>query len=225
MKKITTLICLALVSLFSSGFSQCAALFEVSGATSSVFCSVSGSSQIPITVAALGTDSLTITNLVALGDNYKAVLFCGNDSFYVFRQVSNGRELEATGRRVSSIVAMNITEYDTATGNVTQSCSGTYTAPPVSIDPSQAVQPLMSVSPNPMGDRSRVILRSDIIDPAAFTLQLLDLNGSIVHKIDQLPGYNFEISPAGLSQGLYFFQLIEDGKVVESGKLLKYQAR
>ena len=225
MKKIAFLICLALVTLSSNTYSQCAALFEVSSATSTVFCGTTGSSQLPITVAALGNDSLTITNLVGLGDSYKAVLFCGSDSFYVFRQTSNGRELEATGRRLSSIIAINVTEYDTSSGTTFQSCSGTYAAPPVSIDPAMADQPLMSVSPNPMGDHSRVILRSDIIDTEAYSLDILDLNGSIVYRVNQLPGNSFEINSSDLSPGLYFFQLKAEDKVVESGKLLKYQTR
>ena len=108
MKKSLLLLYFALVSFSFQAYSQCAALFEVQGETYTVFCAVSGSAQFGINVTALGNDSLTLNNVVSLGDSYKAELFCGSDSFYIFRQVSNGRDIEATGRRVSSIVSLNI---------------------------------------------------------------------------------------------------------------------
>ena len=220
MKKSLLLLCFALVSFSFQAYSQCAALFEVQGESYTVFCAVSGSAQFSITVSALGNDSLTLNNVVSLGDSYKAELFCATDSFYIFRQVSNGREIEANGRRVSSIVSLNITEYDTATGSVIQSCSGTYSAPPVSVDPALEQNLPISIAPNPVHDRAQAILSEEIIDPSQLGLRILNLNGATVQNISNLPGQRFEMDLSDLSPGLYFFQLWEGKQLRQSGKLL-----
>ena len=222
MKKSLLLFCFALVSFSFQAHSQCAALFEVQGETYTVFCAVSGSAQFGINVTALGNDSLTLNNVVSLGDSYKAELFCGSDSFHIFRQVSNGREIEAAGRRVSSIVSLTITEYDTSTGISSQSCSGTYTAPPVSVDPALEQSLPVSIAPNPAHDRAQVILSEEILDPSQLDLRILNLNGATVQSIVQLPGSRFEMDLSNLAPGLYFFQLWEGEQLRQSGKLLHH---
>ncbi len=92
----------------------------------------------------------------------------------------------------------------------------------MSIDPAQVTEPWVSFTPNPIGNHSRVTLRTDVIDPSVYSLNILDLSGAVVHRIERLPGTTFELNSSDLSQGLYFFQLTEADQVLETGKLLKY---
>lgn len=207
-----------LCSSFTLANAQCADLFEVSGENFTRFCGVTGTGGQPITVTALGADSLTLMNVMGFGDTYTAKLYCASDSFYIHRQQSNGHEIEARCWRQAGFVNMSITEYDTATGQSFQSCSGNYTAPPVSIEDAMT-DPLVNVSPNPFGQSTRFTLSDEVSDPQNWNLAIYDLRGAVVKSFEGL-SREVVFDRGNLSEGLYFYRLSDSEGVRDSGKLL-----
>lgn len=77
------------------------------------------------------------------------------------------------------------------------------------------------VYPNPFSDNAVIRFKSGI-DPALspVSVTILDVTGRVVQKMDGLTSDEAVISADGMTNGLYFFQVLQGGVIVDSGKMI-----
>jgi len=75
------------------------------------------------------------------------------------------------------------------------------------------------VVPHPMRHSARLVLPLDL-DTEGATLQVSDMTGRQVALVTARSSDGFELQRNGLPAGLYAYQVLQEGKLVASGKLV-----
>lgn len=91
---------------------------------------------------------------------------------------------------------------------------------PLAVEPSPESAPVLTVSPNPMGESAIFELKNLEIE-GVFSLKIMDSAGRTI-RMETVNGPRFEVFRKGLPAGLWFFSLEkpDGGPVVAHGKLL-----
>jgi Secretion system C-terminal sorting domain len=76
----------------------------------------------------------------------------------------------------------------------------------------------VSVVPNPFSETAQIIL-SGVEPNANLILQIIDLQGSIIQK-QQTQGGIFDLQKNNLTQGMYFYRIQNERKVIATGKIV-----
>jgi uncharacterized repeat protein (TIGR01451 family) len=78
----------------------------------------------------------------------------------------------------------------------------------------------VQVTPNPMGDEARLEVLGLPDRLGDFRLQVFDLQGNVVRDLSATTPF-FVLKKENLPVGMYFFRVLEEGKLVGSGKLIR----
>ncbi|NQT76521.1 MAG: T9SS type A sorting domain-containing protein [Bacteroidetes bacterium] len=76
-----------------------------------------------------------------------------------------------------------------------------------------------SLKPNPFNNNTK--LTYDFIQNSAYELRILNAQGFLIEVYNNITSRDIYIQGGSLSNGIYFFQLLEDGKIKLTGKLIK----
>ena len=75
------------------------------------------------------------------------------------------------------------------------------------------------VYPNPFCDFTNILISDKDRNKTELTFVVYDVLGKQIAKISDIKN-NFKFEKGGLINGIYFYQLIENEKIINSGKLL-----
>ena len=80
---------------------------------------------------------------------------------------------------------------------------------------------ITTVYPNPFNDNTTIRFKSEI-DPSTIpvSLTLLDVTGRIIKRIDGINSQEIMISAENLTNGMYFYQVVQNGNIIDSGKMI-----
>jgi uncharacterized delta-60 repeat protein len=90
---------------------------------------------------------------------------------------------------------------------------------PVGIDELNFTQNRVYVFPNPFNNQATISISSDVQLGENTTFVLYDLRGNIIKKIAHITEPSFQFNRENIGNGMYIYQLKQDGKIVTTGKL------
>jgi len=92
-----------------------------------------------------------------------------------------------------------------------------YTGISTQVDNIESIQnSILNIQPNPF--RNNTIISFDNPDNDIYTLRVIDLNGKLIRKMDNIRSNSIELSRSNLPSGIYFVEL--SGKITARAKLL-----
>jgi len=133
-------------------------------------------------------------------DNRSVCLGFCNDTLYI-----GGGFLTIDGDSISRIAKWIGGNYVDTCGNISS----------VNEIPSQ--ENTITVYPNPFSDYTTLVLTTQLFKA---TLLVYDILGKEVMRIENLTGKEIKISRGGMSQGMYFFKIIDGNTSTGQGKML-----
>jgi hypothetical protein len=75
---------------------------------------------------------------------------------------------------------------------------------------------ILNIQPNPLS--TKTIISFDNPDNDIYTFRIIDINGKLIKKMDNIHGNFLELSRSNLPSGIYYVEL--SGKTSRHGKLL-----
>ncbi len=99
--------------------------------------------------------------------------------------------------------------------------SSRYANPEVEQSLPQSPDNITTVFPNPFNDNATITFKPGI-DPATvpISLTILDVTGRIIKRIDGITSHEAVISAQDMTNGMYFYQVVQGGNIVDSGKMI-----
>jgi len=90
---------------------------------------------------------------------------------------------------------------------------------PVGIDELNFTQNRVHVSPNPFNNQTTFSISADVQLSENTSIVLYDLRGNIIKKFTYITEPTFQFNRESVGNGMYIYQLTQDGKIVATGKL------
>ena len=159
--------------------------------------------------------TVQFTNNTANAEYYDFVWYFGdgeslvsNNSSVFHKYQKNGSfnvKLVAFENDFGSVDSIVYEDYIYSTGISTQ------------VNNQESIQtPTLNIQPNPFN--TKTIISFDNPDNDIYAFRIIDLNGKIIKKMDNIRGSSIELSRSNLPSGIYFIEL--SGRISSRGKLV-----
>jgi uncharacterized protein YunC (DUF1805 family) len=182
----------------------------------------SHNSAIGVDVKAIANGGFIMTGLATDYEETAQLMYCiktdplGNtewEQIFVEWHSSKGYSCTVTQERGFAFAGLaKITDYWEQAYLVKTNSSGT-----LGIDSSQSARSKTSVYPNPFSNSATIFL--SLSADKRFDLRVLDSRGKVVRNLENV-SYRQTFDRGNLNSGIYYYQVLEDGKYYDSGKFI-----